>query len=319
MRWLSASRTLGRRLCGAALAGCVTIAGVAAGAAGCDETVPGETYVYVIDDMRILIDPEPADEGPGVIDGFDVDGVDGPVAEGNACRAVQQEDYTAPDGRHGIDNGLAGGGLVGLVTLLAAQEEDSADIFAGLVQSAVTGGTLLVLLEFQDVNSFENDDHVILRVALGEPFDVGVGTDGRLLSGQSFDLRDVEPVVIETSIEDGVLFASGISLQLEGSILDVEFELPISLGQLRVDFNPNGTITGVLGGALPWTTLADVIPRIGGASQFATLGRAILRGIADVMNVETGECDRISASIRVHGVPAFIYGDTAGTADAGVP
>lgn len=288
--------------------------------AGCDEGEPGETYVYVIDDMRILIEPVEVD-GVSVIDGFDVDGFDGPAPEGNVCRATMQTDYVAPDGRAGIDNGLAGGGLVSLVTLLAEQEEDSAAIFEGLVQSAVTGGTLLVLLQFEDVNSFENDDHVVMRVALGEPFDVGVGTDGRLLAGQTFDLRPTEPVVVETSIRDGVLLGDGVTLQLQGSILDVEFELPISLGRLRVEFNPNGTITGVLGGALPWDTLADVIPRIGGAAQFATLGRAILRGIADVMNPETGECDRISAAIRVHGVPAFIYEDAAAptNSDAGVP
>lgn len=284
---------------------------------GCEETVAGETYVYVIDDMRILIEPSEVD-GVAMIDGFDIDGFDGAAPDG-ICRNAERPDYIAPDGRPGIDNGLAGGGLVNLVTLLAEQEEDSADIFAGLVQSAVTGGTLLVLLEFEDVNSFENDSHVTLRIVLGQPFDVGVGTDGRLLAGQSFDLRPVEPVVIETSIRDGVLLADGVALQLEGSILDVEFELPISLGQLRVEFNPNGTITGVLGGALPWRTLADVIPRIGGASQFAALGATILRGIADIMNFETGECDRISASIRVHGVPAFIYEDSAPSPDAGVP
>jgi hypothetical protein len=291
---------------------------LAAAWVGCDDPPTGETHVYVIDDMRILIEPTVVD-GVSVIDGFDIDGFVGTAPEGNVCRAQDQSDYQAPDGRPGIDNGLAGGGLVNLVTLLAEQEEDSADIFAGLVQSAVTGGTLLVLLEFQDVNSFVNDDHVTMRLVLGEPFEVGVGTDGRLLAGQSFDVRDVPPVIVETSIRDGVLLADGVSLQLEGSILDVDFQLPISLGRLRVEFNPNGTITGVLGGALPWTTLADVIPRIGGASQFATLGRAILRGIADIMNFETGECDRISASIRVHGVPAFIYADSAPVADAGVP
>ena len=56
MRWLSASRTLGRRLCGAALAGCVTIAGVAAGAAGCDETVLSETVCGGILDPNEVVE-----------------------------------------------------------------------------------------------------------------------------------------------------------------------------------------------------------------------------------------------------------------------
>jgi hypothetical protein len=285
----------------------------------CAGNAPGETHVYVIDELRILVSPEIVDGVP-IVDGFDIDGVDGPPPGGN-CRAMNQADYVAPDGRTGIDNQLAGGGLATVVRLLAEQEEDSSALFEGLVQGAVTAGTLLVLLQFDDVNSFVNDDHVTMTLLLGQPFNVGVGTDGRLLAGQSFDIRaDTEPVVVETRIRDGVLLAQGVELELTGSILDVEFEIPITLGQLRVEFNPNGTVTGVLGGALPWNTIADVIPRIGGAAQFATLGRRILGGIADIMNFETGECDRLSASIRVHGVPAFILDESPpAVADASVP
>lgn len=285
---------------------------------GCADSAAGESYVYVIDEVRILARSEEID-GVRVVDGFDIDGFDGPAPGGN-CRSTEQEDYQAPDGRRGIDNQLAGGGLASVVRLLAMQEENSSALFENLVQGAVTAGTLLVLVKFDDVNSFENDPDVTMTLLFGEPFAVGVGTDGRLLAGQSFDVRaEVEPVVVHTRIRDGVLLADGINLQLTGSILDVSFEIPISLGHLRVEFNPNGTVTGVLGGALPWNTLADVIPRIGGASQFATLGRAILRGLADVMNFETGECDRLSASMRLHGVPAFIYEDSQPTADAGTP
>ncbi len=287
----------------------------------CEDQGPGETYVFVVDELRILIDPVEVD-GVEIIDGFNIDGFDGPAPEGNVCRAQNQADYVAPDGTTGIDNQFAGGGLVSLVTLLAMQEEDSASIFEGLVQGAVTGGTLLILLELEDVNSFVNDSQVTLNLYLGQPFGVAVGTDGRLLAGQSFDVKpDIEPVVVQTSIRDGVLLADGIEILLAASILDVEFEIPISLGRLRLEFNPNGTVTGVLGGALPWSDIADVIPRIGGAQQFAGIGRTILGGLADVMNFETGECDRLSASIRVHGVPAFLYDDqpdTAGGADAGV-
>ena len=298
----------------------LVLLGVGLALPSCTETPPpGETYVYVIDEVRILARAEVID-GVSVVDGFDIDGFDGAAPGGN-CRSQEQDDYVAPDGRRGIDNQLAGGGLASVVRLLAMQEEDSSALFEGLVQGAVTAGTLLVLMKFDDVSSFENDDDVTLTLLAGQPFNVGVGTDGRLLAGQSFDIRpDTEPVVIHTAIRDGVLLADGVNLQLIGSILDVSFEIPISLGHLRVEFNPNGTVTGVLGGALPWNTLADVIPRIGGAGQFATLGRAILRGIADVMNFETGECDRLSASMRVHGVPAFIYADSAPVVtDAGTP
>src|SRR6187549_869110 len=76
---------------------------------GCAESTPGETYVYVIDEVRILARAEEVD-GVRVVDGFDIDGFDGPAPGGN-CRATEQDDYVAPDGRRGIDNQLAGGGL----------------------------------------------------------------------------------------------------------------------------------------------------------------------------------------------------------------
>ena len=276
--------------------------------ASCEDNAPGERVVFVIDELRILITPEDRD-GTLVIDGFDIDDSNGPP-EGATCRSQNQDDFVAPDGREGIDNSFASGGLANLVGILSQQPGDDASIFEGLVQSAVTGGTLLVLLEIEGLNNLENDRDVTLTIHLGEPFDVGVGTDGRLLAGQSFDLREeVPPVRVDAEVRDGVLYANGINMQLTGSILDVTFELPVELGRLALTFNPNGTVTGILGGGLPWRTIADVVPRIGGAEQFASIASRILSGLADVMNEETGECDKLSAAIRVHGVPAFIFED----------
>ena len=285
----------------------------AAAVPGCGPTGEGERVVFVVDELIMLIEPEPATDADvaGVIEGFDIDGFDGRApGDDNVCRAQDQTDFMTPTGERGVDNGFAGGGLAGLVGLLAEQDGDSAEIFEGLLQGGVTGGTLLVLLEIEGIHSFENDSDVTLTVHLGQPFDVGVGTDGRLLSGQSFDIREgTEPVRVNARIRDRILYAEGVDMLLSGSILDVEFDVPVELGQIALEFNENGTVTGTLGGGVPWQTIADVIPRIGGAGQFATIGARILSGLADIMDFETGECRLISAGIRVHGVPAFIFDD----------
>lgn len=188
-------------------------------------------------------------------------------------------DWAAPDGRLGIDNQLAGGGLAQVVRLLAEQEEDSTALFEGLVQGAVTAGTLLVLLRFDDVNSFENDDDVTMTVLLGEPFAVGVGTDGRLLAGQSFDIRprhrargggDTYP---RWGAPRGGASNSGSR---------APSWMWSSISPLRSDrCGSSSTPTArspVCWAARSPNTIADVIPRIGGASQYADLGRRVLGG-----------------------------------------
>lgn len=294
----------------------VAVALTFASAPACEPAPPpGETLVFVVDEIRFLIEAEVVD-GVRIVDGFDVDGIDGPVPEGNTCFSEDQMDRVAPDGRTGIDNSLAGGSLVTLVTLLADQDEPSAEIFENLVQGAVTGGTLLVLVEFDDVDSTVNDSRVGVTLHLAEPFNVGVGTDGRLLSGQTFDISPSSPSIrVEASIRDGVLHARDLRMQLAGSILDQDFDLPVDRGQLAVTFQPNGTIAGVLGGAVPSRSLTAVLEH----SQFngvRTLGERFITRLSDVMNPETGECDSLSVAARVHGVPAFVFTESR-LSDAG--
>lgn len=276
------------------------------GLVSCDSAPPpGESMVFVVDEFRFLIDADVVD-GVRIVEGFDVDGINGPMPEGNTCFSEDQVDRVAPDGRTGIDNSLAGGSLVTLVTLLADQDEPSSEVFENLVQGAVTGGTLLVLIEFDDVNSLVDDSRVGVTLHLGEPFNVGVGTDGRLLSGQSFDVNPISPSVrLESSIRDGVMHVEGLETLLAGSVLDQTFDIPVHRAQLTVNFNPNGTITGVFGGAVPWRSLAAVLEH----SQFngvRTLGERFIARLSDIVNPETGECDSLSVASRVHAVPAFI-------------
>lgn len=283
----------------------------------CAESAPGETYVYVLDEIRLLTSAQVVD-GVSISDGFDLDGIEGP-APGNVCNDQSGADYTAPDGRVGIDNQFASEAVARVVGLLGEQGGGTGgtELVEGLVQNSVTSGSLLLLMRFDGVDSFENDEDVTMTVAFGAPFSVGVGTDGRLLAGQSFDtLPGTEPLVVDASIRDGVLRVGGIDLPLRGSIRELDFAIPMSLGEFRIEFNSNGTISGVLGGALPWQSIADIVPRF--APQYTAVANLVLRGIADITNDEGTGCDRLSMAMRVHGVRAHLFEQPPRDADAGV-
>lgn len=283
---------------------------------GCAESASGETHVYVLDEIRLQMRAEEVN-GVLISDGFDLDGQVGPVP-GSTCSGRTDADFTAPDGRSGIDNSFASEALAGVIRFVGDTGEGGSALAEGLVQNSVTSGSLLILLRFDGVHSFVNDDDVRMTILFGQPFAVGVGTDGRLLSGQTFAPRtDVEPIVVRTSIRDGVLLASGISLQLTGSIREFPLDMPLSLGQFRFRFNSNGTMAGAIGGSLPWRSMLDVIEAVD--RNFLPIGTSILRGSADVMSVETGMCDGLSMAMRVHGVGAHLFEESAPSADAGMP
>ena len=57
-----------------------------------------------------------------------------------------------------------------------------------LIRGSINDGTLLLLLEFSEVDDLLNDRHIVVRLMVGTaPTDVG--NDGFLVPGQSFDVR----------------------------------------------------------------------------------------------------------------------------------
>ena len=102
-----------------------------------------------------------------------------------------------------------------------------------LLQSAITEGGILFLLQINGIDSYENDDEVelVFRAGQGSPL---LGTDGLLLSGQTFDLSPESPETAAYGvIRDGELYAGPFDTVLPFVIYGVQYELRLSRAQIK--------------------------------------------------------------------------------------
>lgn len=288
----------------------------------CTTPEPSRTYRFVFDQMIFGVADDDGEET--IADGLDLDDSDGPVQlPGGAPNPCSQNgddpDYISPAGERGIDDRL-GGQLEFFTRLLSGGDGTDTDRLRSVFQESISAGLLVVLVEFDRVDSLEDDDDVLARVSIGSGAGgaVVVGTDGRLLSGQTFLLNpDIPSFEQRVRIVNGVVELRGVQTQLVGSISGIDIDVPVTTGRLRLTLHDEETVTGVLGVALDWSAIAELVAMVGGtADSLAAIVQRTLQGLADVVNPDTGTCDGVSASFRVHGVPAFIYPGT-GAADVG--
>ena len=160
---------------------------------------PGETATFVMSRLDFVTEPE----ADGTVRGFNLDGVD--HTGGADAKGCFKPDYVSPEGESGVDNQLS--------SLGAALVVFGADSVSAIVQNMVNEGTLLLIIEVGDLHDWENDPHVTLRFRLGMG-PVDVGTDSRLVPGQSFDPRPGYQfeATRSASIRDGVLYADDVNV-----------------------------------------------------------------------------------------------------------
>lgn len=231
-------------------------------------------------------------EGPGVADGFDLDGV-----EGNAgCGHV---DLTAPDGRVGIDNQLAG-----LLPILRMTEAAALD---GLVQESVNGGLTMYLIDLEGLDGglMGDDAEITVRVRQGDGPKPILDTAGRIEADQTFALHPESPDNRTTArIVDGVLTTDDFPLVLPARVLNAAFTLHSPVARMELVLNPDGSADGILGGAILIDGFIELANTV--ATSIGDLATNLLRTRADLLPDEDGRCTAMSAYFRVHLEPAFI-------------
>lgn len=278
-------------------------------AAGCDDgleaTVPDAAVApepeAVTSRLSIIdyLDIEPETEG--VSEGFDIDDSVSTYLDDATCR---KGDFVAPDGTEGIDNQLA--------KLLPALEAAGATALPGLVQGAIRDGGLLVMFQIDDAQDWVNDDdvRVTARIGSGRPL---LGTDGELLSGQTFALHDDTPdtVAAAAHIEDGVLYAGPLTIALPIVVFQVQYQLTLSGAYLRAELTFDGGMAdGVVGGAVSLAELTEIArvadSRVMG-DPFTTVLVPLMRNAADVNPGDDGVCTSISAALEFSAVSGFLF------------
>lgn len=285
------------------------LAAVVTGAPSCDDDIP-----VLVSDQESVAEEEShrrltvidvinftREDPVGVAPGFDLDDKVSVSGEADSCG---HGDFTSPDGESGIDNQLA------LITPLF----DTVGIGAveGFVQAAVEEGGLLIMWEVSDVDDLENDPDVTvtLRFGKGDPL---LGTDGVLLSGQTFhvDAESPDMVVPSARIEDGVLTTDSFDAGLPIVVFEVLYVLDMKDARMSAEFTYDGGLAnGVLGGRVSIENLMEIAERAelesGGIIEAVTL---VLSGMGDMNPDENGECQDLSAALTFSAVSAFLYTD----------
>ncbi len=232
-----------------------------------------------------------------VSEGFDLDGRVSDTSDAQGC---YQPDLTAPDGTPGIDNALSG--------LLPALEATEARVLETLLQEFVNRGDILLAIELEDVDSFENDGCVNVNI-LAATGPVMLGTDGSIEPGQTFDRDPAVPVIRaeHATITDGVLRIRDTDFRLVVQVAGADVDLTLEHAEFAIRLAPDGTASGLLGGGVSVARLEALIDTL--ATDVADLAKQLIRTVADLEPAPEGGCAAMSTVFHFTATPAFFYAD----------
>jgi hypothetical protein len=240
------------------------------------------------------------------------------LASGDSAETCSQPEFVSPEGEAGIDNQeyrAMGCSAEWRGNNVAGEQE------AGTRQFLLSGEWTQAIL-LRGVDSLENDDDV--EVIYGNTPDRPMtDSKGRVLAGASFTISDAPPRhrnVLHGRIVNGVLTTTPKDILLtqtwgQGGARDIRGNRSTwdyRLGRLRLVFQQDGTLAGLLGGYRP---VFDVIqsPAFGGAGSALAAGidcasrLATLRKYADgLRDPKSGKCEGVSSAIRIVAVPAYV-------------
>ena len=235
---------------------------------------------------------------------------------GSGCA---HEEFGSPSGDQGIDNQHYR--VMGCKLEWRGVDGMPSDQAVGTRQFHASGEWTQVIL-LRGIDSLQNDDDV--QVVYGNtpdrPF---IDSKGNFLAGATFTISDKPPRhrnVLKARIVDGVLTTVPARIELtqtwgQGGARDIRGnrgKYDFHEGMLRLTFQPDGTLKGLVGGYQP---LFDAIlsPSLGGAGSAVVAGidcaaeLKTLRKYADGMrDPKTGQCTGISSAMQIDAVPAFV-------------
>jgi len=230
--------------------------------------------------------------------GFDLDGISSVEDDGTGCGIG---DYTNELGEPGVDNAIAR-----LVPILEQTEAIAAE---DLIHQAINSGELIILFEMNGLNTdFSTEQSVSLNVLRGSGSPI-VGTDGTLVSGQTFDIdTTVDPTGQEdVSLEDGMLTAENLTLTIPLEIFDAKLTAILENASVRIFWNEDGSFHGYMGGALDYWAIVNMAIDSNVDQALAESLPLLFGANADLDPNGTGTCTHISFTFTFTGVSAFVF------------
>jgi hypothetical protein len=236
------------------------------------------------------------EQAPGVTVGFDLDGA---VTTSRDRRGCAQDDFTSPAGEPGIDNNLAL-----LMPLLDLAAENA---LQALLLNALNEGRLLVFVE----RTLEADGSYAIRFRRGQGAPL-LGTDGRLLAGQTLGLHeDAQLGTASIATREGdVIEARDFDVRLPAVVFATLYVLELKDARLRMELREDGALRGLLGGGIELEQIFEVIrtadTMLNPENSIEALVGDALRDFADLAPRGRG-CEQLSAAIEFEAVPAFVF------------
>lgn len=276
-------------------------------------------YAFGPENTNICTHPDKFDRPPQrvvqgkVAQGLNLDGDGGASPEGCA-----HDNFTGPAEEAGIDNQMWR--AMGCVRTWRGVDGVGGDIVRGLTQFLVSGEHTQVLL-LTGVDSLANDPEVTVIYANSEDRAI-VDSRQNFIPGASYSVTEDahHRNVLKGAIANGVLMTEPQHIRLrqtwgQGSERDIRgarTEWDLRQGRLRLAFQPDGSLKGIVGGYQPiWNVMASA--SVGGEGAATTAGYdcaamyAALRKMADGdRDPRTGQCTTISSGLEAVAIPAFV-------------
>ena len=245
--------------------------------------------------------------------GMDLDGGD-PGADGCA-----HENFESPTGEPGIDNQEYR--VMGCTPEARGADGKGGEAGSGTGQFHRSGEWTQVIL-LRGVDSLVRDDSVEVIYA-NTPDRPVTNLAGEFLSGGSFAIDDKPPRnrnLLRGRIVDGVLTTEPTDIKLaqtwgqsrQRDLRGARSKFDYRRGRLRLTFQPDGSLTGMLGGYRPVFDLISA-PAIGGIGSATVAGidcaqqLATARKFADgLRDPKTGKCTAVSSAAQIRAIPAFV-------------
>jgi hypothetical protein len=253
----------------------------------------------------IVRDPGLISPQPTVARGLNLDGDDG---KGDPPPGIRKHvNYVSEDGRTGIDNQLytVEGCMPGF--------QGHRGFLMQYTNEQRRNGLLSILLQVSGIDNELNDDSVDVTVLYSKDPMAKSASGTQILPDYTFRLTDNPEFAhyatrLHGRIVNGVVITEPVKqFQMH---LGIDVELTLFDAGMRLQFMPDGTLQGVLGGYQDWRRImrinANSNAELHYGFQCPGMYNAFKRLADGLKDPVTGEYNGVSSAYDIEGVPAYI-------------
>lgn len=245
--------------------------------------------------------------------GMDLDGDSTGSGGGDTCA---HENFVGESGEQGVDNQAYRG--LGCTLYYRNVDGKQGELITYL-NTKLADGEHTMVMRLRDVQSFVNDDSVDVLFASSDEIPI-TDTSMHILTNVSFTVT-ANPRwrnVLHGRIVNGVLITDPTDIKLgqewgQGGARGQKTEYDVRKGRLRLAFQPDGSLDGLMGGYEPIRTLmqSTILGGVGAAvvgNSDCVATYMALQKVADgLKDPKTGHCTAASSAHRIHAVPAYVF------------